>query len=267
MEEEKKLYSKRSIDIATFFGGPMVAGYLVKKNLEALEQPENARKSMFFGVMGTILILVLGMILPTWLVDIIPNSLIPFIYTGIIMYLVEKTHGKDIRSHKEAGGKFHSGWKAAGIAFIGTLILVAAGISVLYLSGDLKYFNPAFNATKYEKQMTLFQENEDLAMQVYRRFENGEKTEYLVHDLYNVTDLYKENITIIQKIEQDNNIPDVLHEHNELLKKYCYARIDLTQLLIKSIKEDTDKYDPDIQEKIIQIQTLMSEIEKSIAEQ
>jgi len=37
MEEPKKLFSQRAIAIATYFGGPAAAGYLIKKNGCSLE--------------------------------------------------------------------------------------------------------------------------------------------------------------------------------------------------------------------------------------
>jgi len=262
MEEIKKLYSKRAIGIATFFGGPLAAGYLVKKNLEVLEQPENARKSMFFGITGTILIFVLFMILPDWLIDAIPNALIPLIYTGIIMYLVEKTHGKEITSHKETGGEFHSAWNAAGIGAIGMVILFAGGVSVMYLSGDLKYYNPGFNTKEYEKQMTRIQDNENQAIQVYKRYDAGDRSEIMVHDLNNATNLYNENIKIIQKLDESGSMPEAVREHNKLLVQYCNTRIELNRLLIKTIKEDTHNYDLDIRSVAIKIQNIMAEIQE-----
>lgn len=36
MEEHSKLYSKLEITIATYFGGPLAAGYLVKKNYQVM---------------------------------------------------------------------------------------------------------------------------------------------------------------------------------------------------------------------------------------
>jgi hypothetical protein len=40
MELTKKFYSQRAITIATYFGGPLAAGYLVKKIMRLLNNEE-----------------------------------------------------------------------------------------------------------------------------------------------------------------------------------------------------------------------------------
>jgi len=46
-EIQIKLFSKRAISIATFFGGPLAAGYLIKKNYDSL-QNQNKEKCQCF---------------------------------------------------------------------------------------------------------------------------------------------------------------------------------------------------------------------------
>ena len=94
MEDKRKLYSQRSIAIATFFGGPVAAGYLVKKNYNALNQPENGRTAFIIGVIATILLFLGLFLLPESIIDRFPNKLIPAVYTGIIYLIVENLKKK-----------------------------------------------------------------------------------------------------------------------------------------------------------------------------
>ena len=97
MEDEKKFYSQKGISIATYFGGPLAAGYLVKKNYETLGQPESGKKALIIGIISTILLFVGIFSIPKSIIDKIPSALIPLIYTGLIYLIVEKIHAPNTR--------------------------------------------------------------------------------------------------------------------------------------------------------------------------
>jgi len=48
--QDIKLYSQKSIGIATFIGGPIAAGYLVMKNFIELDKPDDGKKAFIIGV-------------------------------------------------------------------------------------------------------------------------------------------------------------------------------------------------------------------------
>ncbi|WP_162343772.1 hypothetical protein [Cyclobacterium salsum] len=125
MEEPKKIYSTRAIAIATFVGGPLAAGYLVKKNYETFEQPDHAKKSLVIGVIASIVLFAGIFLIPEEAIDSIPSALIPLIYTVIIYLIVESIQGERLKDHKASNGAFYSAWKAAGIGAIATLITIA----------------------------------------------------------------------------------------------------------------------------------------------
>ncbi|MDP2058418.1 MAG: hypothetical protein Q8J97_01680 [Flavobacteriaceae bacterium] len=72
-ENTKKFYSQRAITIATYFGGPLAAGYLIKINYETLEQPDNAKKSLLYGIISTLLLFAVIFSIPEDILNKIPK--------------------------------------------------------------------------------------------------------------------------------------------------------------------------------------------------
>jgi len=258
MEEAKKLYSQRAISITTFFGGPLAAGILMRQNYLNLGKDKAGLNSLFLGVISTIFIFAGLFALPDVTIDKIPSQLIPFLYTGIIFFIVEKTQGKKLKEHKENNGEFYSGWKAAKIGALSLLALVIALVSVAFISGDLSLDEPDFNAEAYDKGLEQFFVNEETSMQVFNEFET-EPLNYLIKEVKKSIELWKENNEIIDRIDQIENLPQEFIDQDKLLGEYSLLRIEHFELILKAIGEDTDKYNP-------QIETIGSKIDKIIDE-
>lgn len=137
MEDTKKLYSQKAIGIATFFGGPLAAGYLVKKNYQSLGQESLGKKAFIIGIVSTLLLFAGVFSIPEHILDKIPNALIPAIYTGIIYLIVERLQGQDLKEPLENGRAFHSAWKAAGVGAISMLILLIFIATTAFIAADL----------------------------------------------------------------------------------------------------------------------------------
>lgn len=255
----KKFYSQRAITIATYFGGPLAAGYLVKKNYETLDQPENARKSLFIGIVSTILMFVGIFSIPEDVIDKIPNTVIPLIYTGIIYLVVEKFQGENLKKHKESNGEFHSGWNAAGVGSIAMLILVAGIFLTTYISGDLSETNPDFDSVTYDEKVAKFVENENKALAVFNVIEI-QTPDYLIKEFSKGIVMWKENKEIITALNEIDNLPEMLKEQNFLLLKYCDLRIQHSEIIVKAISEDTDKYVPEIDRIGFEISEILAEL-------
>jgi len=101
MEEDKKLFTQKGISIATFLGGPLAAGYLVRQNFRALGKETEALISIILGILLTAATFIPLFMLPEDIVDKIPNQLIPAIYTLMIYGVVELVQGKDLKRYKE----------------------------------------------------------------------------------------------------------------------------------------------------------------------
>ncbi len=259
MEVTKKLFSQKAITIATYFGGPLAAGYLVKKNYEALEQPDNARKSLIIGIISTILIFGGIFSTPEEIIDKIPNALIPLIYTGIIYLLVEKYQGENLKKHKETGGEFYSGWKAAGIGAIAMLILFAGIALTAFFVGDLSSNQTNFDVATYDKGVEKFVENENKSLAVFNDIET-QNPDYLIKEFSKGIIMWKENKEILAELNSIENLPKELLDQNSLLQKYCDLRIEHSEIIIKAISEDTDKYVSEIERIGLEINKILEEL-------
>jgi len=123
-EIPQKIFTNKAIYIATFFGGPLAAGFLISKNYKVFGNSNAARNAFFAGLISTVIIFILVFAIPDNIMEKIPQSLIPFIYTGIIALFVEKYQGEAIKNFLKANGEKASGWTAAGYGAIGLLTTV-----------------------------------------------------------------------------------------------------------------------------------------------
>lgn len=259
MEETKKLYSQRAITIATYFGGPAAAGYLVKKNYEAYDQSEKGKKAFIIGIISTLLIFAGIFSIPEHIIDKIPNVLIPAIYTGIIYLIVEKIQGQWLKEYKESGGKFYSGWKATGIGAIFMVILLAMIAGTAFVAGDLS--KPDFDATTYDNEVAKFVENENNSLAVYKVI-NSSEPQYLIKEFSKGIVLWKKNKEIVNRLNAIENLPKELLEQNKKLSSYCDLRIQHNEIIIKAISEDTDKYVSEIDRIGMEINKVLKELEE-----
>lgn len=259
MEETKKLFSQRAIAIATYFGGPAAAGYLVKKNYESYDQSDKGKKAFIIGIISTLLIFAGIFSIPEHIIDKIPNAVIPAIYTGIIYLIVEKIQGQRLKEHKESGGEFYSGWKATGIGAIFMVILLAMIAGTAFIAGDLS--KPDFDATTYDKEVAKFVENENKSLAVYNVI-NSAEPQYLIKEFNNGIVLWKENKEIVNKLNAIENLPAELLEQNKKLLSYCDLKIQHNGIIVKAISEDTDKYVSEIDRIGIEINKVLKELEE-----
>jgi hypothetical protein len=256
MEESKKLYSQKAIAIATYLGGPMAAAYLVKKNYKADNQEEKGKKVYIIGIISTILLFAGIFAIPEYIIEKIPNAIIPAIYTGIIYLLIEKLQGVWLKEHKESGGEFYSGWKGAGIGAIFMLIIAAFIFGIAFIAGDLS--TPDFDATTYDKKIEQFSANENKSLEVYQLIDTAE-SEYLVQEFNSGIDLWKANKRIVKQLNAIQNLPESLLEQNKKLMEYCDLRIKHNAIIVKAVLEDTDIY-------VSEIESIGLEINKIVAQ-
>jgi len=248
-----KLYSSKAISGATFLGGPLAAGYLISENFKSLNRPDERRKSLIIGIITTIILFGGLFLLPEKLVDKIPRQLIPLIYTGIIWGIVEWTQGDILKSHKENGNSFFSGWRAAGIGLISLLIIGGGILGYTYIESS----NPVY--ATYDKELAKFSQNENETLVFYKHL-NTETNYTLLEELNDKTiPKWKENIEIINRTNSLDGLPYELLEQNKTLLKYSELRIKAFELFKKAIKEDTDKYS-------LQLEQVHKEIDKQLEE-
>lgn len=247
MDESKKLYSQKAISIATYFGGPLAAGLLIRENYRNLDKEKLGQNAFIIGIVSTIIIFIGIFSIPEQIIAKIPNALIPLIYTGIISLIVEKIQGNDLKSHKENNQTFQSLWKATGLGAICMVIILAVIAFTAFIAGDFSNTEPKFDAVTYDKELSKFTKNETTSLMVFNSSETY-SSETLIAELNKGLDLWKQNKSIIVFVSKLENLPKDLIIQNEKLNKYCDLRIEFFDLIIKTQIEDTDKYSTKINE-------------------
>ncbi len=247
-----KLYSSKAISGATLLGGPLAAGYLIGENFKAIDKPIEGRNSLIIGIISTV-ILVLGVfMIPENRIDKIPRQLIPIVYTGIVWGIVEWKQGAILKAHKENNNLFFSGWRAAGIGLISVLIIGLGIVGYSFLSTDDELYE------KYNIELAQFSKNENETLVFYDNLSTATKYSLLKELDKKVIPKWNENIEIIKKTNQFENLPSELKRQNEILLKYSELRIQAFELFRKAIKEDTDAYDQQLDEVHMQIDNVLS---------
>jgi len=259
MEKTKKFYSQKAIAFATYFGGPLAAGYLVKKNYETLGESDKGKKALLIGILSTLLLFACIFSIPEEIIDKIPNALIPTVYCGFIYLIVAKVQGNELDEHEENGGEFYSGWRATGIGAIVMLILGVFIGSVAFIAGDFSKTEADFDLVTYEREIAKFIENENNALQVFNLIETA-KPEYLIKEFGKGVVLWEENKEIVNNIDTIQKLPQELLEQNIKLVKYCDLRIQHSEMFIKAISEDTEKYISNIDRIGTEIEEILEEL-------
>lgn len=253
--ENIKLHSSKAISGATFLGGPLAAGYLISENFNALNKPDEGRKSLIIGIIATLLLFWGVFTIPEKIMDNIPRQLIPIIYTGIIWGIVEWKQGDILKSHKENGNLFFSGWKAAGVGFVSLLIIGTGLFAYVYIESN----NPAYEI--YDSKIAEFSKNETESLTFYDNIEFKDNSTLLNELDKKVIPKWKENINLIKELNTVEGLTSELLEQNKTLLKYSELRLESFSLIKKAISEDTDKYDSQINILNLKIDTEISKLD------
>jgi hypothetical protein len=252
-ESTKQLYSQRSIGIATFFGGPLAAGILVQRNYINLGNESHGTQALYLGIFST-LALFLGIFsLPEELVDKIPNSVFPAIYTLIIYFVVEKLQGKELKEHQEQNGQFYSAWRAAGIGVICMAILLGGIFGYAYYSAE------DFDTAKYDKGLAEVQQYEAEALEL---FSIKMATPEQAVDFIETSGIpnWRKCIQTLNRMNSIEGLTDDFKKQNQILLDYYKLRIEMYQLIRRANLEDTNLYDSQIEILYKKITTLMNQL-------
>jgi hypothetical protein len=170
-ENKKKIFTNKAISVATFFGGPLAAGFLIAKNFKVFEKPDAARNSIFIGILSTILLFTGILLAPEDIINKIPQPLIPAIYTLIIAGLVDWLQGAEIKKFLKSNGQKASNWIAAGYGFVGLIITLGFSFFIAF----------SMPPEGYEKSIDV---NENVVL-YYNDEIKEEKTKEIANELKN----------------------------------------------------------------------------------
>ena len=127
-----KLYKDRSLWVATFFGGPLAAGYILAENFKSLGKTSTSRNTWIYTILITILLFVAVFNIPDNIP--FPNQIIPIISILVANWILTNSQGKQINRHVEAGGEVYSTWRGLLIGVICLLITLTVVIGVFFVA-------------------------------------------------------------------------------------------------------------------------------------
>lgn len=119
--------------VATFFGEPVVAGFLIAKNYKVFGNDDAARDSIFIGILSTILLFIGIFMNPEYIIDKLPKIFFPGVYNAIIAVLVEKLQGQKIKKFLADNEQKASNWQATKYGLLELLIISTFWVAIIFL--------------------------------------------------------------------------------------------------------------------------------------
>jgi hypothetical protein len=124
----QKIYTLRAIQVATFLGGPLIAGYLISENYRVFNEDKKSKVAILGGVMATILLFGIIFMLPD--TKKVPTYIIPIAYSWATYLLVQQLMGAQMKAHLAVGGQVYTIWRAVLASLIG-LTVTLVGVFVI----------------------------------------------------------------------------------------------------------------------------------------
>lgn len=122
----QKVYKPQMIRIATFLGGPIVAGYLIAENYKAFGETHRVTPTWVITIVVTAVIFGVAFFAPFPAGS--PRIVIPLIYSLATFYLVNMLQGDKLTAHAQAGGEVYGWGRAILISLIGCVVTLAVGV-------------------------------------------------------------------------------------------------------------------------------------------
>jgi hypothetical protein len=126
---DAKIYTVNQIRFCTFFGGPLVAGYMIAENFRAFNEYGKAKQAWMIAIAASVVIFGLLFAIPESVK--IPNVLFPLAYSWATFILVNKYQGKQIIAHFMGSGRSFNWSRAVVVSLIGvavTVVLIVIGV-------------------------------------------------------------------------------------------------------------------------------------------
>lgn len=140
----------------------------------------------------------------------------------------------------------------------GTLA-VATALIVVVGTGICMNVEP-YEIKEYDRKMETFGEWEKKALAVYDIFEDASR-ETVLHEIETKMVFYwRKNRQLLEEVG-NLKLPPQLYELVRKLKEYCEVRIRVSEIMYKSVFEDTDVYEHQIDSLNFRIDEILSELE------
>jgi rhomboid protease GluP len=142
--------------------------------------------------------------------------------------------------------------KYATMAILTTILLISSAIIYNSLPNDFAI---------YQSKLKKFIVIESMALKVYRLPKGTPQKEILSEikdrDLY----YWNEDLKLVESFK-NLNLPPIIREKNRKLKEYSELRIKSYKLIYKDVKENTNKYLPQIKKYNREIEKLLNEFKE-----
>jgi hypothetical protein len=112
--------------LATFLGSVFAGAWLAASNFTSIGQPVKARHTRWWGVVGTVVTVVVALILP----DRFPNVVFPIATIFLVRALALRHFEVVLREHFAGGGAQRSWWRVTGIGLLCLVVLMVVAIVV-----------------------------------------------------------------------------------------------------------------------------------------
>lgn len=126
---DKRIYKSSHILVATFFGGPLAATYMLATNFRQMGLPEKFKKTWIWGSIAIVLFFFLAFIIPDS--THIPRLALPLACLAAVSTTTKYTQQGEIQKHLDEGGFTYSVWRAVAIGLISLVITLAVIVMVL----------------------------------------------------------------------------------------------------------------------------------------
>lgn len=144
----------------------------------------------------------------------------------------------------------HAGLKFGTIALMGLLILMSSFVVYKRMPNDYGV---------YDRKFAAFTALEAKALAVYKLPKDAPREQLLRGLKEDGMDNWQKSLKIINELDK-LNLPEVFHERNVMLKKYCELRIKSYDLAYKAIAENTERYKDEMTGYNVEIQNLLNEL-------
>jgi rhomboid protease GluP len=144
----------------------------------------------------------------------------------------------------------NTGLKFGAIALMGLLVLTSSFVVYKQIPNDYGI---------YDQKFAVFTALEAKALAVYKLPKDAPKEQLLKGLKEDGRDNWQKSLNIIKELDE-LNLPEVFHERNVMLKKYCELRIKSYDLAYKAIAENTEKYKDEMLGYNVEIQNLLNEL-------
>ena len=141
-------------------------------------------------------------------------------------------------------------YRLATISFVGMMLIALSAATFVKVPNDF---------AAYQEKMEKFARMESMAMEVANMSPNTPKEEVL-HEIKDRGIYYwKKNLEIVNEIRL-LDLPVELLVRNDKVEEYCNLRIQMYELVYKSIDEDSDVYQKDLEDLAEKINNLVDDL-------